>query len=82
VRETSEESGLRVRITGLVGLFTDPAYVVEAVAGNEIRQQFVVCFHGQAVWGRPRPDLHEASDAAWLLRRTSRHCRCSRRRAC
>jgi 8-oxo-dGTP diphosphatase len=66
VRETSEESGLRVRITGLVGLFTDPACLVEAAAGNEIRQQFVVCFHGQAIWGRPRPDLHEASDAAWF----------------
>jgi 8-oxo-dGTP diphosphatase len=25
-----------------------------------------VCFHGQAIWGRPRPDLHEASDAAWF----------------
>jgi 8-oxo-dGTP diphosphatase len=28
VRETAEESGVRVRITGLVGLFTDPAHVV------------------------------------------------------
>jgi 8-oxo-dGTP diphosphatase len=66
LRETCEESGLRVRITGLVGLFTDPALVVEAVAGNGIRQQFVVCFHAWAMWGRPRPDLHETSDAAWF----------------
>ena len=66
VRETSEESGIRVRITGLVGLFTDPAWVVEAVGGNEIRQQFVVCFHGRTIWGRPHPDLQEASDAAWF----------------
>jgi 8-oxo-dGTP diphosphatase len=29
-RETEEESGLRVRIVGLVGLYTDPAYVIEA----------------------------------------------------
>jgi ADP-ribose pyrophosphatase YjhB (NUDIX family) len=28
VRETAEESGVSVRITGLVGLFTDPAHVV------------------------------------------------------
>ena len=36
VRETSEESGLRVRITGLVGLFTDPACVVESAAGDDV----------------------------------------------
>jgi 8-oxo-dGTP diphosphatase len=66
VRETFEESGLRVRITGLVGLFTDPACVIEAVAGDEIRQQFAVCFHGRAIWGRPHPDLQETSDAAWF----------------
>jgi 8-oxo-dGTP diphosphatase len=66
VRETAEEAGLRVRITGLVGLFTDPAHVVRAASGNEIRQQFVVCFHGWTVWGRPRPDGHETCDAAWF----------------
>jgi 8-oxo-dGTP diphosphatase len=66
VRETSEESGLRVRITGLVGLFTDPACVVESAAGDEVRQQFVVCFHGRAMWGKPHPDLQETSDAAWF----------------
>jgi 8-oxo-dGTP diphosphatase len=66
VREAAEEAGLRVRITGLVGLFTDPAHVVEAATGGEIRQQFVVCFHGWAVWGRPRPDGHETADAAWF----------------
>jgi 8-oxo-dGTP diphosphatase len=66
VRETAEEAGLRVRITGLVGLFTDPAHVVEPAMGDEIRQQFVLCFHGWAVWGRPRPDGHETTDAAWF----------------
>lgn len=66
VRATAEEAGLRVRITGLVGLFTDPAHAVEALTGGEIRQQFVVCFHGWAEWGRPHPDRHETSDAAWF----------------
>jgi 8-oxo-dGTP diphosphatase len=66
VREVAEEAGLRVRITGLVGLFTDPAHVVEAATGGEIRQQFVVCFHGWGVWGRPRPDGHETAAAAWF----------------
>lgn len=66
VRETAEEAGLRVRITGLVGLFTDPTHVVEAASGEEIRQQFVVCFHAWAIWGRPHPDGHETCDAAWF----------------
>ncbi|TWF75029.1 ADP-ribose pyrophosphatase YjhB (NUDIX family) [Pseudonocardia hierapolitana] len=66
VRETAEEAGLRVRITGLVGLFSDPAHVVEAATGDEIRQQFVLCFHGWVVWGRPHPDGHETTDAAWF----------------
>jgi ADP-ribose pyrophosphatase YjhB (NUDIX family) len=67
VRETAEESGLCVRITGLVGLFTDPAHVIEAAVSGEIRQQFAVCFHGWAVWGRPHPDGHETADAAWFV---------------
>jgi 8-oxo-dGTP diphosphatase len=66
VREVAEEAGLRVRITGLVGLFTDPAHVVEAATGREFRQQFVVCFHGWGVWGRPHPDGRETADAAWF----------------
>jgi 8-oxo-dGTP diphosphatase len=66
VREAAEGTGLRVRITGHVGLFTDSMHVVEAASGEEIRQQFVVCFHAWAIWGRPRPDGHETSDAAWF----------------
>jgi 8-oxo-dGTP diphosphatase len=65
VRETAEESGVQVRITGLVGLFTDPAHVVVS-AGEEVRQQFVVCLHARAVGGRPVPDQHETIDAAWF----------------
>lgn len=66
VRETAEESGISVRITGLVGIFTDPAHVVESPFGGEIRQQFVVCFHGCATGGTLRPDLSETSDADWF----------------
>jgi 8-oxo-dGTP pyrophosphatase MutT (NUDIX family) len=65
VRETTEEAGVRVEITGLVGLFTDPAHVVRSTSG-EVRQQFVVCFRARPVWGRPRPDQSETVDAAWF----------------
>ncbi len=66
IREVAEETGLRIRITGLVGLFTDPAHVVAAAWGAEVRQQFVVCFHGWAAWGRPRPDGHEICEVDWF----------------
>jgi ADP-ribose pyrophosphatase YjhB (NUDIX family) len=66
VRETVEESGVLVRITGMVGLFTDPAHVVVSATGREVRQQFVVCLHAGAVRGRPVPDGQETIDAAWF----------------
>jgi len=68
VRETSEESGVRIRITGLVGLYTDPAHVVRAVDGS-VRQQFVVVFRGLAVGGAPAGDGRETSEALWLAPR-------------
>ena len=65
VRETMEEAGISVVITGLVGLFTDPGHVVRSAAG-EVRQQFAVVFRARAVGGVPRGDLHETSEAAWV----------------
>jgi 8-oxo-dGTP diphosphatase len=53
-------------IIGLVGLFTDPAHVVRAAVGGEIRQQFVVVSHGWALRNRPRADGDESVDAAWF----------------
>jgi 8-oxo-dGTP diphosphatase len=65
IRETAEEAGVRVMVTGLVGVFTDPALVVRASDGA-VRQQFAVIFHATAIGGVPRGDLHETSEAAWV----------------
>jgi 8-oxo-dGTP diphosphatase len=65
VRETAEEAGVAVEVTGLVGLFTDPSHVVSAPSG-EVRQQFVVVLRGRAVHGVPHGDLRETSAAAWV----------------
>ena len=65
VRETAEEAGVRVAVTGLVGVFTDPGLVVRAPDG-QVRQQFAVLFRGTAVAGFPHGDLHETSEAAWV----------------
>ncbi|MHA6615886.1 NUDIX hydrolase [Pseudonocardia sp. DLS-67] len=68
VRETAEESGVHVRITGLVGLYTDPEHVVRAVDGS-VRQQFVVVLRGRGVSGVPTADGRETSDAEWVAPR-------------
>jgi 8-oxo-dGTP diphosphatase len=65
VRETAEEAGVAVRVTGLVGLFTDPSHVVSSPSG-EVRQQFVVVLRGEAVHGVPRGDHVETDAAAWV----------------
>ena len=72
VRETAEEAGLSVLLTGLVGLFTDPAHVVRAVDGV-VRQQFVVLFRARSLGGEPHGDGHETSEAAWVPVADLRH---------
>jgi 8-oxo-dGTP diphosphatase len=68
LRETAEESGVWVRITSLVGLYTDPGYVVRAADGA-VHQQFVVVFRARALCGSPSGDQRETCDAAWVAAR-------------
>jgi ADP-ribose pyrophosphatase YjhB (NUDIX family) len=65
VRWTAQEAGVRVLVTGLVGLFTDPCSLVRAVDG-EVRQQFAVMFRARALGGEPHGDAHGTSEAAYV----------------
>ncbi len=65
VRETEEEAGVQVDVTGLVGIFTDPGHVIRSLTG-EVRPQVALIFRARAIGGVPRADLHETSDAAWV----------------
>jgi 8-oxo-dGTP diphosphatase len=65
VRETAEEAGVDVVVTGLAGLFTDPGHVVRGV-GGQVRQQFVLLLRARPVGGAPRGDQLETSEAAWV----------------
>jgi ADP-ribose pyrophosphatase YjhB (NUDIX family) len=51
VREVSEETGMDVEVTGLVGLYTNPAHVM-AYDDGEVRQQFSLCFQARVLGGR------------------------------
>jgi 8-oxo-dGTP pyrophosphatase MutT (NUDIX family) len=42
-RETLEETGYQVRVTGLVGIYSDPHHVIQYDDG-EVRQQFALTF--------------------------------------
>lgn len=66
-REVFEESGITIALTGVSGIYSDPAHiVVYPVEGA--RQQVAVCVHAHPVHSheRPRPDGEEATAAAWF----------------
>ncbi len=65
VRETIEETGVTVEVTGLVGLYTSPRHVM-AYDDGEVRQQFSVCFHARPLAGQPREDGTETKAAQWV----------------
>jgi len=52
VRETKEETGLDVEVTGLVGLYTNPRHVM-AYDDGEVRQQCSACFTSRLISGEP-----------------------------
>ncbi|WP_100485126.1 NUDIX hydrolase [Mycobacteroides abscessus] len=63
IREVKEETGLDVDITGLVGIYTNPAHIV-AFSDGEVRQQFSLCFTTTLRSGELAID-HESTDIAW-----------------
>jgi 8-oxo-dGTP pyrophosphatase MutT (NUDIX family) len=64
IRETREETGVRVEITGFLGVYSDPGHIV-AYDDGEIRQQYEVMLLAQPVEGEPTPN-DEASDVRWI----------------
>jgi ADP-ribose pyrophosphatase YjhB (NUDIX family) len=56
VRETREETGLDVEVTGIVGIYSDPKHVF-AYDDGEVRQEFSIC-----VLARVRGGIVEVSD--------------------
>ncbi|RAO23954.1 8-oxo-dGTP diphosphatase [Micromonospora noduli] len=64
VRETREETGVEIEVTGVVGIYTNPNHVVEYSDG-EVRQQFSICFQGRYVSGEPTTS-DESSAVRWV----------------
>lgn len=64
VRETEEETGVLVEITGILGVFSDPAHIV-AYTDGEVRQEYEVTLLARPVSGQPTAN-DEASDVRWV----------------
>jgi ADP-ribose pyrophosphatase YjhB (NUDIX family) len=64
VREVKEETGLDVKITGLVGIYTNPNHLIEYTSDGEVRQEFSVVFTAKPRGGAPTTSS-EASEVIW-----------------
>ncbi|MET9695896.1 NUDIX domain-containing protein [Streptomyces sp. NPDC006529] len=64
VRETLEETGMTVEITGIVGTYTDPGHVF-AYDDGEVRQEFSICLLARPTGGTLRTS-DESFEVAWF----------------
>lgn len=64
IRETHEETGIEVEITGIVGTYTNPGHVF-AYDDGEVRQEFSICLLGRPVGGSLRVS-DESFEVAWF----------------
>ena len=67
VRETREETGIDCRITGIVGIYTDPRHVILYTSNGEVRQEFSVVLTAAPVGGELAPSS-ESSQVRWVPR--------------
>jgi len=65
VRETKEETGIDVEITGIVGIYSNPRHVIEYTSDGEVRQEFSIVFTARPVGGSPATSS-ESSEVAWV----------------
>lgn len=64
VRETREETGYEVELTGIVGTYTNPGHVF-AYDDGEVRQEFSVCFLARPLAGQLTVS-EESTDVRWF----------------
>jgi 8-oxo-dGTP pyrophosphatase MutT (NUDIX family) len=63
-REVEEETGLAVKVDGIIGTFSDPRHIIEYTNG-EVRQQFNICFHARLLGGELRSS-DESTEVRWI----------------
>jgi ADP-ribose pyrophosphatase YjhB (NUDIX family) len=65
VRETREESGIECKVTGIVGIYSDPKHVILYTSNGEVRQEFSIVLMARPLSGQPTPSS-ESSEVRWV----------------
>jgi ADP-ribose pyrophosphatase YjhB (NUDIX family) len=65
IRETKEETGVEIEITGLVGIYTNPRHVIEYTSDGEVRQECSIVLTARPTGGTPTPS-NESSEVDWV----------------
>ncbi|GAA2415690.1 NUDIX domain-containing protein [Actinomadura vinacea] len=65
VRETKEETGIDVEITGLVGIYSDPKHVIHYTSDDEVRQEFSILLTARPTGGAPTTS-DESREVCWI----------------
>jgi 8-oxo-dGTP diphosphatase len=64
IREVHEETGLQIRITGLIGTYTNP-HILIAYSDGEVRQEFTFVYAAEIESGDLIID-DESKEASWV----------------
>lgn len=64
VREVLEETGMTIRVTELIGAYSNPKHVI-AYDDGEVRQEFSICFRGEPVSGELQTSS-ESKEVHWV----------------
>ncbi|MEU9841313.1 NUDIX domain-containing protein [Actinomadura sp. NPDC048032] len=67
IRETKEETGIDIEITGFVGVYSDPKHVILYTSDNEVRQEFSLVLVGHKIGGSIRGS-NESRNVRWVQR--------------
>jgi ADP-ribose pyrophosphatase YjhB (NUDIX family) len=64
IREVREETGLQIRITALIGTYTDP-HILIAYSDGEVRREFTLVYAAEIDSGDLKID-EESKEATWV----------------
>ena len=65
IRETFEETGIQVEVTGLLGVYSDPRHLIHFTSNDEVRREFSVVVIARPVGGEPTLSA-ESSEVRWV----------------
>jgi ADP-ribose pyrophosphatase YjhB (NUDIX family) len=63
-RETEEETGIKIKVVALVGLYSNPEHII-AYDDGEVRQEFSICFRATPIGGSLRTST-ESKEVVWV----------------